>query len=145
MKSHNKWHRSIVIGITVTALIGMAAALQSCTTNRTLLVQAASGPVVPEHRAPIAGYVTSDGAHHDFQGFVQGHGDSLRFVIPSKDRKLEKPIPERVVVAPRDSIRSIDKKVIDYPRTVIAAALLAAVFGMFAYLTFTHPSIDFSY
>jgi hypothetical protein len=141
MTSRLSKQRSIAIGLVGAVLLG-ASGLASCTTNRILVLSPAPSASPAAPRIPISGYVTAVGVHHDFQGSSEGRGVSLGFVIPARDRGLERPVPERVVIVHRDSIRSLDRKVTDYPRTVVATALLAAVFGTFAWLTFSSPSIQ---
>ncbi len=108
--------------------------LTSCTTSRLLSVHSLADSDAKAHRhkrVAIAGYVTVDGKYHRFSGYMEVYGDSLRFVMPpSNPQGFERSRPGRLESAHRDSVRSVNAIVTNYPMTLAVALGFAGVVAL---------------
>jgi hypothetical protein len=83
------------------------------------------------HRARVAGYTTSDGRYHRFDGYLRLAGDSVVLVQPSiRSRTLEADSRERTVVLARDQVLSVKvAEGVDIPKSVLLGTILATFFA----------------
>lgn len=110
------------------ALLALTAV--SCATYRTVPTSEPAALTAPagEGGLRIAGYTTSDGVYHRFEGTVRVEGDSLEFYAPPTKEKglvLEKP-EQRFVLAGSEvsSVRHISGT--NYVLTTLLVAVMAA-------------------
>jgi len=84
------WNARLLVAVMLSVL------LVSCATYRTVRSTAPvdSTAAPPAEGMKIAGYTTTDGVYHRFEGTVRAEGDSMAFYSPAKAEKgleLEKP------------------------------------------------------
>lgn len=113
----------------------LPATLISCAAYRV-----AEGPSLTEgndgSRLRVAGYTTTDGHHHSFDGYLRSAGDSITFVAPPhRSSGLSAVNPERVVILPRDQVASVTvQDGTDVPLSILAGTAFVVFFGLMAVL-----------